>query len=798
VDDLTPPKFVGVEYNDVNGSGVIDEGDEYYFQFSESMDIALLQTGTTDANTRLALAGGETYGTSNDIRWSADERTAIVTLTAGFTLAGGEVVNPNGLTDQFGNAVVGSQVLPAVDTVNPVLNSLTWNDADASGQLSVGDSYVFGFSERVDATIIQDATTDANVILRPAGGFTYGEVNSVLWNGDDTAVTVTVTEGYTIQGDELVLPSAFLTDIAGNRVVGTQNLLGRDQTAPMVVQVLFDDVDGDGTVSLGDRYRFVFNEPVAPNALTDGTTEANLNLSPDGKKYGDVNEIEFNETFTEVTVTVTSGFTLDGSETIQPSGQLVDRAGNPLADMPNLNTVDAIGPGVARVSARYISPVSQANDYRLTIQFNSSMDVAQEPVVTFSTTGTVAPTVPAGGTWLTTLYPNDTYTTADIVLTEGMDGVIQASVAGAVDFAGNPQEVDPQLNVFTAEVNTAAPPALDLQLFASTCDSATVRWPTYVPPSDVSAYQVYLETLPFATVDGVSYQTVLNSSASQATLNNLEPGVQYYAAVVPEDVVGNISTNVTALPVLIDQPVPPPIVPVVGGGGDSTSALVNWASYDTSALCGFERFDVYQEDVEFSSVAGLTPIATFGPEVSSTVVAGLDRSQIYYFAVVGVNAADEQDDTVTSVVWSDPFAGEITVDTTIGGGSETEVDVPQTLIVRKGATLTIEPGTVIRFAPGTGLIVEAGKVVADGTPFAPITLTSSNDVEGSAPAPGDWTGVLLGAGDTGSVLREVNIRLGEGLMVSGATPTVDALTSTQNLGAGLRVSGGGTLATDAA
>ncbi|MEM7001669.1 MAG: Ig-like domain-containing protein [Pseudomonadota bacterium] len=180
------------------------------------------------------------------------------------------------------------------------------------------------------------------------------------------------------------------------------------------------------------------------------------------------------------------------------------------------------------------------------------------------------------------------------------------------------------------------------------------------------------------------------------------------------------------------------------------------------------------------------------------MVAGLDRSQIYYFAVVGVNAADEQDDTVTSVVWSDPFAGEITVDTTIGGGSETEVDVPQTLIVRNGATLTIEPGTVIRFAPGTGLIVEAGKVVADGTPFAPITLTSSNDVEGSAPAPGDWTGVLLGAGDTGSVLREVNIRFGEGLMVSGATPTVDALTSTQNLGAGLRVSGGGTLATDAA
>ncbi|MEM7003684.1 MAG: right-handed parallel beta-helix repeat-containing protein, partial [Pseudomonadota bacterium] len=78
VDDLTPPKFVGVEYNDVNGSGVIDEGDEYYFQFSESMDIALLQTGTTDANTRLALAGGETYGTQTHC--SADRPLHIVVL----------------------------------------------------------------------------------------------------------------------------------------------------------------------------------------------------------------------------------------------------------------------------------------------------------------------------------------------------------------------------------------------------------------------------------------------------------------------------------------------------------------------------------------------------------------------------------------------------------------------------------------------------------------------------------------------------------------------------------------------
>ena len=42
-----------IAYNDVDGSGTLSIGDEYYFMFSEPMDMSLIVDGTTDANTRL-------------------------------------------------------------------------------------------------------------------------------------------------------------------------------------------------------------------------------------------------------------------------------------------------------------------------------------------------------------------------------------------------------------------------------------------------------------------------------------------------------------------------------------------------------------------------------------------------------------------------------------------------------------------------------------------------------------------------------------------------------------------------
>ena len=133
---------------------------------------------------------------------------------------------------------------------------------------------------------------------------------------------------------------------------------------------------------------------------------------------------------------------------------------------------------------------------------------------------------------------------------------------------------------------------------------------------------------------------------------------------------------------------------------------------------------------------------------------GLDRSLTYYIAVVGVNNAGEYTDTGVMGTWSDPYADEISTDLVIGGGEEKEIVIYSSMVITNAATLTIEPGTTLCFTPGTGIIVDQGRIQAPGTALAPIVLTSERVVSGTA-APGDWSGIRIHSGDTGSLLQHV-------------------------------------------
>lgn len=68
--------------------------------------------------------------------------------------------------------------------------------------------------------------------------------------------------------------------------------------------------------------------------------------------------------------------------------------------------------------------------------------------------------------------------------------------------------------------------------------------------------------------------------------------------------------------------------------------------------------------------------------------------------------------------------------------------------VQSGAVVTIEPGTKIygeNATQGSFIVKPGGKVIAEGTEFAPIVFTSEFAKPGSslAPARGDWGGVIL-------------------------------------------------------
>jgi hypothetical protein len=91
--------------------------------------------------------------------------------------------------------------------------------------------------------------------------------------------------------------------------------------------------------------------------------------------------------------------------------------------------------------------------------------------------------------------------------------------------------------------------------------------------------------------------------------------------------------------------------------------------------------------------------------------------------------------------------GDITTDTT---WTSDKVWVLEGLIaVKNGATLTIEAGTTVAGAYGTGsntsylVIDKDSKIMADGTTVQPITFTSEKAYDGEAAAVGQWGGVVL-------------------------------------------------------
>ena len=787
---LQSPRFERLALNDRDGNAYYTAGDELWFTFSDTVDTDGLVDGTSDADEHLP-AGGS-YGTINNIRWTADQRTVIVTLTEGFSLVPGAAVTPSGLLSPSGAPVVGSQVLPAVDTIAPEFLSVSWVDVDGDGENSLGDKHVFQFSEAMQVAAIRDATTDANAHLRPQGGTRYGLVNTVLWSPDGRAVTVTITNGYSVRGDELVTPSSFVKDVAGNVAYGAHQLQGRDSIAPEVLSVRFDDRDADGVAEIGDRYVFDFSEPMQASALSDNTTEANLNLSPDGHQWGDINRVTWNAAATQATIELTVGETIEGDELVTPGALLRDQAGNPVTGTASLGLLDEVAPSVVKVLPNFASPLSATAAYKLTVQFSSAMDTAVAPLVLIDSTGAVDPTVPLTGQWLTTRFPNDTWTTDAITLDTGMDGLLSVSAASGQDPFAN--VMDPATGLYTATLDATRPHNPDAAVSTVSCDSAVLVWPTYLAPPDLAGFYVYQSPTPFSSTVGMAPTGFLAANTRSYTVSGLAAGQTVYVAVGAVDAVGNQTTTVLPLQVTISSPVPPPVTVLLTAGAEPDQVVANWPGFNAAGLCGLDGFKVYVAGEDFTDVSAATPVDTVDEAARTWTLSGFDRSTTVWIAVVAFNEDGAQNNLVAAKSWSDPFAGEIDSDLTIGGGTTKVVDILQSITVTEGADLTVAPGTTLRFADGAGLVVQDGKLLVQGTVFRPVTFTSMHEEEGTA-ARGDWDGLTIGNLGGGSVLSFLNLRYGQGLLLDGSQPTITAFTGEHNAGAGIDVRNGGVLGT---
>jgi RHS repeat-associated protein len=136
----------------------------------------------------------------------------------------------------------------------------------------------------------------------------------------------------------------------------------------------------------------------------------------------------------------------------------------------------------------------------------------------------------------------------------------------------------------------------------------------------------------------------------------------------------------------------------------------------------------------------------------------------------------------------------------VGGGitssttwalADSPFEVTSNVTVSSPATLTIEPGVVVKFDAGTNLtILDGATLTANGTSAAPITFTSikddavggdlNGDGNATSPAPGDWDGVYLAGYKDGlnvvhpafGSVQHVVARYGSQLSVRYSNPTL--------------------------
>lgn len=226
-------------------------------------------------------------------------------------------------------------------------------------------------------------------------------------------------------------------------------------------------------------------------------------------------------------------------------------------------------------------------------------------------------------------------------------------------------------------------------------------------------FRLYLATSNFTSVAGLVPVTTLGASARSYTYSGLALDTLYHAAVAAVDNAGNSAPGVTSLAFSLPSATPPPVPLQVVASGPS-SAHVSWNGYDTTYLFGFAGFRLYYEASNFTSIASLTPRQTLAADTRSVEITNLDRTKTWRFAVVGYNGNNAFNPSVTTASWSDPYAGNISANLTIGGAGLPVVDILRSITVLGNAVITIPPGTMLRFATGTSLTIQQGQLSANG------------------------------------------------------------------------------------
>lgn len=169
-----------------------------------------------------------------------------------------------------------------------------------------------------------------------------------------------------------------------------------------------------------------------------------------------------------ITFSATDGISGTASETI----------------MVTVIKADETKPTVTGVTFSDPDPVKAQDNFQIKIQYSESMNTGIEPRVTLDTTGSADPVVGTEGSWTSTVYANDTYTTSLIILNSQMEGMITVNISTAEDLAGNEMVQDTS------------------QRF--TLDTTLPQGRVQISPSPVIKTKEYLVTLQVTELNGLA------------------------------------------------------------------------------------------------------------------------------------------------------------------------------------------------------------------------------------------------------------------------------------------------------
>ncbi|MGE4073526.1 MAG: hypothetical protein AB7E72_20335 [Lysobacterales bacterium] len=117
---------------------------------------------------------------------------------------------------------------------------------------------------------------------------------------------------------------------------------------------------------------------------------------------------------------------------------------------------------------------------------------------------------------------------------------------------------------------------------------------------------------------------------------------------------------------------------------------------------------------------------------------------------------------------------------TVWSITDSPILVTGTVTVQNGASLSIDAGVQVRFAPSTELVIASGSLQAVGSPAEPVVFESANP----SPNAGDWGPIEI-QDNTDDQLTRIDgavIRHGKGVVLTKASPTISGVLFSENQG----------------